>query len=167
MRGIRVWARLLGFSRTVVEDVTEAGGELVVSAGRGGEHDRCGISRPLSRGSTLGRTSAVAGARSRDDVPFRRGGGAAGALPAHGVMVSSVPWARHGRGSPACSRIRSRGWRCNSSKTAVAELMRVAWRTVGADPRRVAAEAMRGLDLLDGLRRIGIDEISHRKGSGT
>jgi transposase len=52
----------------------------------------------------------------------------------------------------------------NTSKTAVAELMRVAWRTVGTILERVAAEAMREVDLLDGLRRIGIDEISHRKG---
>ena len=52
----------------------------------------------------------------------------------------------------------------NASKTAVAELMRVAWRTVGAILERVAAEATREVDLLDGLRRIGIDEISHRKG---
>ena len=52
----------------------------------------------------------------------------------------------------------------NCSKTAVAELMRVAWRTVGTILERVADEARREVDLLDGLRRIGIDEISHRKG---
>jgi len=52
----------------------------------------------------------------------------------------------------------------NTSKTAVAELMRVAWRSVGTILERVAAEAVREVDLLDGLRRIGIDEISHRKG---
>ncbi|HEX3803775.1 MAG TPA: transposase family protein, partial [Solirubrobacteraceae bacterium] len=45
----------------------------------------------------------------------------------------------------------------NTSKTAVAELMRVAWRTVGAILERVAAEAVRDVDLLDGLRRIGIE----------
>jgi transposase len=50
------------------------------------------------------------------------------------------------------------------SKTAVAELMRVAWRTVGAILERVAGEAGREVDLLDGLRRIEIDEISHRRG---
>jgi hypothetical protein len=49
-------------------------------------------------------------------------------------------------------------------KTAVAELMRVAWRSVSTILERVAAEAMRKVDLLDGLRRIGVDEISHRKG---
>jgi hypothetical protein len=38
--------------------------------------------------------------------------------------------------------------------------MRVAWRTVGAIVERVCAEAKRETDLMDGLRRIGIDEIS-------
>jgi hypothetical protein len=38
--------------------------------------------------------------------------------------------------------------------------MRIAWRTVGAIGKRVAAEAQRERDLLAGLRRIGIDEIS-------
>jgi hypothetical protein len=42
--------------------------------------------------------------------------------------------------------------------------MRIAWRTVGAICERVAVEGQRQTDLLDGLRRIGIDEISHRKG---
>ncbi len=45
----------------------------------------------------------------------------------------------------------------NTSKTAVAELMRVAWRSVGTFLERVAAEARREVDLLDGLRRIGIE----------
>ena len=52
----------------------------------------------------------------------------------------------------------------NCSRTAVAELMRIAWRTVGGICARVAAEAGREVDLLGGLRRIGIDEISHRRG---
>ena len=42
--------------------------------------------------------------------------------------------------------------------------MRIAWRTVGGICERVAAEAAGGRDLLAGLTRIGIDEISHRKG---
>ncbi len=47
----------------------------------------------------------------------------------------------------------------NPSKTAVVELMRVAWRSVGTILERVAAQVRREVDLLDGLRRIGIDEI--------
>jgi len=42
--------------------------------------------------------------------------------------------------------------------------MRIAWRTVGGICERACAEAKRQVDLLAGLRRIGIDEISHRKG---
>jgi transposase len=42
--------------------------------------------------------------------------------------------------------------------------MRVAWRTVGGIITRVVREAEAAVDRLSGLRRIGIDEISHRKG---
>jgi transposase len=50
------------------------------------------------------------------------------------------------------------------SKTAVTELMRIAWRTVGAIIARVWADTAGGLDLFAGLRRIGIDEISYKRG---
>jgi transposase len=51
------------------------------------------------------------------------------------------------------------------AKTAVAELMRVAWRTVGGICERVLAEAERADGgRLSGLRRIGVDEISWRRG---
>src|SRR2546425_1148673 len=46
----------------------------------------------------------------------------------------------------------------------VYELMRIAWLTVERIVSRVAAEARARHDPLDYLRRIGIDEISHRKG---
>jgi transposase len=47
----------------------------------------------------------------------------------------------------------------------VAELMRVAWRTVGQICERVMGEAERAAgDRLQGLRRLGFDEISVRKG---
>ena len=42
--------------------------------------------------------------------------------------------------------------------------MWLAWRTVGAIITRVVADAEATLDRLEGLRRIGIDEISHRRG---
>jgi transposase len=42
--------------------------------------------------------------------------------------------------------------------------MRIVWRTVGSICQRVAAEAQQTVDLLAGLKRIGIDDISHRKG---
>ena len=52
----------------------------------------------------------------------------------------------------------------HTNKTAVAELMRIAWRTVGWICERVMAEQRAGRDLFAGLERIGIDEISIRKG---
>ena len=68
-----------------------------------------------------------------------------------------------GRGSPGRFEDQTAWLAVNCSKTAVAALMRIAWRTVGAICQRVADEAQREVDLLAGLKRIGIDEISHRR----
>jgi len=51
----------------------------------------------------------------------------------------------------------------HTSKTAVVELMRIAWRTVGALAARVVTDARAVRDPFDGLERIGIDEISYRR----
>ncbi|MER3409632.1 MAG: ISL3 family transposase, partial [Thermoleophilia bacterium] len=46
MRGVRVWARLLGVEQTVVEDVWFDGDALVVAARPGWrERRRCGLCR--------------------------------------------------------------------------------------------------------------------------
>jgi hypothetical protein len=37
--------------------------------------------------------------------------------------------------------------------------MRIAWRTVGAICERVCDDARRDIDLLSGLRRIGIETV--------
>ena len=50
------------------------------------------------------------------------------------------------------------------AKTAVSELMRIAWRSVGWICQRVTAEDSARRDLLAGLSRLGFDEISVRKG---
>jgi transposase len=78
--------------------------------------------------------------------------------------VVQVPWARHGVGHTR-DFDDSVAWlatRC--SKTAVVELMRVAWRTVGAIVARVSADVDARVDRLAGLRRIGIDEIAYKRG---
>ncbi|MCL2150751.1 MAG: ISL3 family transposase [Coriobacteriia bacterium] len=83
----------------------------------------------------------------------------------HGVVVASVPWARHGSWF-------TRGfedWVCwmtvNCTRSTVAECCRIDWKTVGPVVSRVQAdlEAARG-SRLDGLVDIGIDETSYRKG---
>ncbi|MCA1681109.1 MAG: ISL3 family transposase, partial [Actinobacteria bacterium] len=82
----------------------------------------------------------------------------------HGVVVCAVPWARHDSSFTRAFEDQVCWLAVNASKTAVAELMRVAWRTVGWICERAMAEQGARRDLLAGLRRIGIDEISVRKG---
>ncbi len=82
----------------------------------------------------------------------------------HGVIVAAVPWARHDSDFTRAFEDQCAWLVVNTSKQAVAELMRVVWRTVGAICARVAEEAAGRRDLLNGLRRLGIDEISVRKG---
>ena len=50
------------------------------------------------------------------------------------------------------------------SKSAVSDLLRVAWRTVGSIVERVVADAEANTDRLANLTRIGIDEISYKRG---
>ena len=50
------------------------------------------------------------------------------------------------------------------SKTAITQLMRIAWRTVGAIITRVWADIDAAHDRFAGLRRLGIDEISYKRG---
>ena len=84
--------------------------------------------------------------------------------PAHGVTVVQVPWARHGAGHTVDFDETVAWLATQSSKTAVTQLMRVAWRTVGSIVARVSADIDTRVDRLAGLRRIGIDEISYKRG---
>jgi transposase len=167
VRGIRVWARLLGLRRAVVEDVwVGERGEVVVAARPNWrERDRCGVCRRRSPGFDLGEgrrrwraldlgTTLAFVEAEAPRVSCRR----------HGVVVCAVPWARHGSRFTRAFEDQVAWLAVNCSKTAVAALMRIAWRTVGAICERVCAEAQREVDLLADLRRVGIDEISHRRG---
>ena len=82
----------------------------------------------------------------------------------HGVVVAAVPWARHDSSFTRAFEDQVAWLAVHTNKTAVAELMRIAWRTVGWICERVMAEQLAGRDLYSGLKRIGIDEISIRKG---
>jgi transposase len=83
----------------------------------------------------------------------------------HGVVVAAVPWARHDAGHTVDFDAEVAWSVRQMSKTAVCALLRIAWRTVGQIIARVVADAdeVAG-DRLDGLRRIGIDEVSYRRG---
>lgn len=169
MRSLRVWARLLGVEQVVVESVdfdsvedavvvsvrpvAAAANRCVVCARRCAGFDR-------GRGRRRWRMLDVGVRRCflEADAPRVR-------CPEHGVLVAAVPWARPG-GWHTRGFEQQVAWLVRQmSRSAVCRLVRVSWRTVGRIIARVVADAdaVAG-DRLGGLRRIGIDEISYRRG---
>jgi len=86
------------------------------------------------------------------------------ACPEHGPTVAQVPWARHGAGHTRDFDDTAAWLVTHTSKSAVSELLRIAWRTVGSIIDRVVADGRSAHDPFDDLRRIGIDEISYKRG---
>ena len=167
MRGIRVWARLLGLGRAVVEDVWigEAGEVVVAARPNWRQRDRCGVCRRRSPGFDLGEGRRRWRALDLGTTPaFIEADAPRVTCPRHGIVVCAVPWARHRSRLTRAFEDQTAWLAVHCSKTAVAQLMRVAWRSVGGILERVADEAQREVDLLAGLKRIGIDELSHRRG---
>jgi transposase len=158
---------LLGLQHTVVQDVTEGSeGELIVSVRPGWrQRDRCGVCR-----RRCGRYDRGEGARRWRALDlgstfcFLEADAPRVSCPKHGVVVAAVPWARHDSRFTRSFEDQVCWLSCNCSKSAVAQLLRVAWRSVGSILDRVCEESRRKIDLLGGLKRIGIDEVSHRKG---
>ena len=72
--------------------------------------------------------------------------------------------ARHGTGHTRYFDDTAAWLACVTSRTTITTLMRISWRTTGRIVTRVSAEIEAGLDRFAGLRRIGIDEISCKKG---
>jgi transposase len=83
--------------------------------------------------------------------------------PDCGVRVEAVPFARSGaRHTRAFDELVA----ClaqQMAKTPLCRLLRVGWATVGGICARVLAERL-GPERFQGLRRIGIDEVSYRRG---
>ena len=167
MRDVSLWRCLLGVEETVIEDVDFDSdvGEFVVSvrpaARRRGRCGRCrapaarydaGRGRRRWRALDLGTVRAWIEA----DAPRVR-------CREHGVVVAHVPWARH---RARCTRAFEDqvAWLVTrTSLSTVSELMRIAWRTVNGILTRVWGDIATRVDLLDGLTRIGIDEVSWRR----
>jgi transposase len=168
VRQSSVWERACGLTRTVVEAVgyDDVAAAIVVSVrpkakarhrcGRCGRraprYDR-GEGRRRWRALDLGTTKVFLEAPA-PRVRCRN----------HGVVVAGVPWARHGAGHTRDFDDLAAWLAVRTSKTAVCQLLRVAWRTVGAIVTRVNVDIEAKVDRLEGLRRIGIDEISYKRG---
>lgn len=169
MQSKRVWARAVGVDRRVVVegvDIDDRADCIVVACRlRKGSALRCGVCQRRSgrydHGEGRRRWRALDTGTAKvfieADAPRVR-------CRDHGVTVAWVPWARHGAGHTRDFDDQVAWLVTHTSKTAVVELMRIAWRTVGAIAARVVADARAVVDPFDGLERIGIDEISYRRG---
>ena len=168
MQNARLWRGLLGLENAVVEGVEfdEDGGVLVASVRPSkGKRNRCGqcprrcpsydagSGRRRWRALDLGSVQVFVEA----DAPRVT-------CRDHGVVVASVPWARHDAGHTRAFDEQVAWLATKTSKTAVTELMRVAWRTVGSIVERVWDDTEGLFDRFADLTRIGIDEISYKRG---
>ena len=167
MRDLSVWQRACGLTRTVVErvDFDDGAGAVIVSvrpaAKARGRCGRCGRHGPkFDRGEGRRRWRALDVGSTKvfleADAPRVR-------CRDHGPTVAQVPWARHGAGHTRDFDDQAAWLAVHVSKSAVTELMRIGWRTVGAIVTRVQADIDARVDRLAGLRRIGIDEISYKR----
>lgn len=168
MRGLSLWRRLLGIEKTVVEDVVfddDAGAVVVHVRPTARSRWRCGRCRRRGRVYDAGRGRRRWRALDLGTTPlFLEADAPRVACPVHGVVVAQVPWARHDVGHTHGFDQTVAWLATHSSKSAVTELMGIAWRTVGAICARVWADVEASVDLFEGLHRIGIDEVSYRRG---
>ena len=81
----------------------------------------------------------------------------------HGVVVARVPWARARAGFTRAFEDLVAWLAVKTDRSALAELLRVAWRSVGKVLTRVLADERKRVDAFANLERIGIDEISYKK----
>ena len=169
MLGANVWRRIIGVDKaTVIEavEVTEEEDAVVVCVrprratkrrcGRCGErapgYDQ-GEGRRRWRAIDLGVVRCYLEADSpRVDCPT------------HGPTVAQVPWARHDAGHTRDFDDQVAWLVTHTAKSTLVALMRIAWRSVGAIVARVVADGRAAQDPFSGLVRIGIDELSYKRG---
>ena len=168
MQNATLWRALLGVERTVIEGIEfDEDEQLLVAHVRPlrrarGRCGRCGRRSPAYdrgegrrrwRALDLGTIQTVLEA----DAPRVR-------CRDHGPTVAAVPWARHTAGHTYAFDEQVAWLATQCSKTAITQLMRIAWRTVGAIITRVWADVEAVHDRFADLRRIGIDEIAYKRG---
>lgn len=168
MRDVSLWRALLGIENAVIEDVVfDASSQRLricvrPIARRRGRCGRCELPAPgydAGRGRRRWRALdlGIIQAWIEADAPRVK-------CRVHGVVVAHMPWARHGAGSTRAFEQQVAWLTTQTSKSAVTQLMRVAWRTVGSIITRVWADVEHSTDRLADLHKIGIDEVSYRRG---
>jgi transposase len=163
-----LWRALLGVEKTVVEAVEFDEDEQLLVAHvrpRKRARGRCGRCGRRSPGYDAGEGRRRWRALDLGVVQVWLEGDALRVrCPAHGPTVAAVPWARHAAGHTYVFDEQVAWLATQCSKSAITELMRIAWRTVGAIITRVWADVEAMHDRFADLRRIGIDEISYKRG---
>jgi len=167
--GMKIWRRIVGCTRTVLEsvDCDPVSGDVLIAV-RPWKRDvqcRCGGCGRRCAGYDQGEgrrrwrhlDCGTLQVWLEADAPRVD-------CPDCGPTVAALPWARHD-----CRYTRpfedQIAWMATEmSKSAVCELMRITWRSVGRIVRRVCDDAVARHDVLDGLRIVGLDEVSHRRG---
>ena len=171
MRLATLFKRLLGMERervVGVELVEQAGGQVVVVEVARPKRRRmfcsgCGqrIAAAYDRRVVAWRHLDVFRVRCVVRCEIRRV-----AYPECGVRGELVPWVRAGSRFTRASEDTCVWLARSAPKSQVAELLRIDWASVGRMIERVVTEHTRSRDGdgLDGLRRVGIDEVAYRKG---
>lgn len=163
MRVNALFNRLLGFSGTVVEEVTLSGSALLIQVRLSSRLLVC----PCGRTSRAGYDSSRRRWRHVDFgrwkvyivADIRRLDCAGCGRVRTEWMPFARPGARHTRDFEDLA-----GWLAKRMpKSAVATLLRTTWSTIDGIVERLV-DAYLDTDRLDGLHRIGVDEIAYRKG---
>ena len=169
MLGVKVWRRLLGVDdRTVIEAVEfdeEADAVVAQVRPRRLRKRRCGRCGRRAPGYDQGEGRRRWRALDLGELrSFLEADAPRVNCAEHGPTVIQVPWARHAAGHTRAFDDTVAWLAVHTSKTAIVELLRIAWASVGAIVSRVVDEARAATDPFDRLRRIGIDEISYKRG---
>ena len=167
MLGVKVWRRVLGVDRATVIEAVEVDEDVVVAHVRPRRDSKrrcgkCGIRAPgydQGEGRRRWRCIDLGTVRCFVEADSPRV-----ACPEHGPTVAQVPWARHGAGHTYDFDDLVAWLVTHTAKSTLCELFRIAWPTVGSIVDRVVADARAAHDPFEELRRIGIDEISYKKG---
>ena len=168
MQNNRVWERACGLKSTVVEGVRfdDVADAVIVSVRPNARaRSRCGQCGRRSPGYDSGdgrrRWRALDAGTTR---VFVEADAQRVQCRLHGPTVAQIPWARHDVGHTRDFDAMAAWLAVRTSKSATCQLLRVAWRTIGSIITRVNDDIEATVDRLEGLRRVGIDEISYKRG---